>query len=355
MYLYAPFFSAYLESLGVPADNIVWSDFTSDELYRAGAGRGAVDPCFPSKVVIGHIHNLLSRHHRRQPLNAIFLPMFDVLDTHLTHTLGTNACPTVIATPQAARAAFRTGTDAFEERGIRWLSPQVNLADHKLLARQMYECWKPLLGVSPEENERAVEQGFIAQRGWQARIREESRAVIDQLEREQRLGIVMLGRPYHHDPGLNHGIFEEFQKLGYPILSQSTLPIDADLLERLFVDDHPLDIDDVWKHSYSASTSHKVWAAKFVARHPNLIAVEISNFKCGHDAPAYQLVERILEHAGRPYFCFKDIDENKPAGAIRIRTETIHYFLKRHREELIRKEAASWRQDFDRMCAVTSC
>ena len=41
---------------------------------------------------------------------------------------------------------------------------------------------------------------------------------MDQLEREDRIGIVMLGRPYHHDPGLNHEILEEFQKLGYPDL-----------------------------------------------------------------------------------------------------------------------------------------
>ena len=30
----------------------------------------------------------------------------------------------------------------------------------------------------------------------------------------------------------------------------------------MFGDDHPLDIEDVWKHSFSASTSQKVWAAK---------------------------------------------------------------------------------------------
>jgi predicted nucleotide-binding protein (sugar kinase/HSP70/actin superfamily) len=40
---------------------------------------------------------------------------------------------------------------------------------------------------------------------------------LDCLEREDRLGIVVLGRPYHHDPGVNHGIFQELQKRGYPI------------------------------------------------------------------------------------------------------------------------------------------
>jgi predicted nucleotide-binding protein (sugar kinase/HSP70/actin superfamily) len=168
---------------------------------------------------------------------------------------------------------------------------------------------------------------------------------MDQLEREDRIGIVMLGRPYHHDPGLNHEIMDEFQKLGYPIFSQSTLPLDEDLLERLFGEEvragaikHPLDINDVWKNSYSASTNHKVWAAKFTARHPNLVALEISNFKCGHDAPIYGVIEGIIEKSGTPYFCFKDLDENKPSGSIRIRVETIDYFLRRYREEIIRKK-----------------
>jgi hypothetical protein len=116
----------------------------------------------------------------------------------------------------------------------------------------------------------------------------------------------MLGRPYHHDPGLNHEIMEEFQKLGYPIFSQNTLPLDEDMLERLFGEEvragiitHPLDITDAWKNSYSCSTNHKVWAAKFTARHPNLVALEISSFKCGHDAPIYGVIEGIIEQSGR--------------------------------------------------------
>jgi predicted nucleotide-binding protein (sugar kinase/HSP70/actin superfamily) len=115
-------------------------------------------------------------------------------------------------------------------------------------------------------------------------------------------------------------------------------------MERLFGEEvragvikHPLDISDVWKNSYSSSTNQKVWAAKFTARHPNLVALEISNFKCGHDAPIYGVIEGIIERSGTPYFCFKDLDENKPAGSIRIRVETIDYFLRRYREIVIER------------------
>jgi predicted nucleotide-binding protein (sugar kinase/HSP70/actin superfamily) len=84
----------------------------------------------------------------------------------------------------------------------------------------------------------------------------------------------------------------------------------------------------------------KVWAAKFTTRHPNLVALEISSFKCGHDAPIYAVIEGIIEQSGTPYFCFKDLDENKPSRSIRIRVETIDYFLRRYREEVIRKRKA---------------
>ncbi|HEX7288395.1 MAG TPA: acyl-CoA dehydratase activase-related protein, partial [Candidatus Angelobacter sp.] len=320
----------------------------SHEMYKAGAGRGAIDPCFPSKIGIPHVYNLIWVKHAKKPLDVIFFPMIDVLHTFMKKCTGSNACPTVTATPDAVKAAFTKENDVFAENGIRYLDPILNLADRKLFAYQMFQAWAPVLGLSEEENHRAIEAGFQALDECDSGLRRRAREVLDKLEQENRIGIVMLGRPYHHDPGVNHEIMDEFQKLGYPIFSQSTLPLDEDLLDRLFGDEvragvisHPTDISDVWKNAYSASTNHKIWAAKFTARHPNLVALEISNFKCGHDAPIYTVIEDIIEQSGTPYFAFKDLDENKPTGSIKIRVETIDYFLKRYREDLVGKSQAA--------------
>ena len=357
IYTYAPLFSAYFESLGVQPENIIYSDYTSSELYRAGASRGAIDPCFPAKIGISHVYNLIQEKHRKKPLNAIFFPMYDVLHSPLVKLQGSNACPTVTATPETVKAAFTKENDVFGENNVKYVDPVLNFADHKLFAFQMLQAFQPVLGLSEEENDRAVESGFKALQDYETGIRRRARQVLDQLEGEDRIGIVMLGRPYHHDPGLNHEILDEFQKLGYPIFSQNTLPLDEDMLERLFGEEvragaitSPLDIGDAWKNSYSCSTNHKVWAAKFTARHPNLVALEISSFKCGHDAPIYGVIEGIIEQSGTPYFCFKDLDENKPTGSIKIRVETIDYFLRRYREEVIRKRKAS--QDIEAQLAA---
>jgi hypothetical protein len=57
------------------------------------------------------------------------------------------------------------------------------------------------------------------------------------------------------------------------------------------------------------------------------------------------VIEDIIENSGTPYFAFKDLDENKPTGSIRIRVETIDYFLRRYREDLVRKSQVSKQVD----------
>src|SRR6185369_716167 len=346
MYSQTPIFTGYFASLGIKAENIVYSDYTSEELYKEGAKRGAIDHCFPSKLGIPHVHNLLYKIHAKKPLDIIFFPMIDCLTSPLSHTQAARTCPTVATTPAAVKAAFTKEGNLFNEKGVLFMDTFVNLSNPELFERQMYEEFKDVLGLSPEENKRAVEQGYRSLDVFDnVTMRGAAREVLEQLEREDRLGVVLLGRPYHNDPGVNHEILEEFQKLGYPVFAQDCLPIDDDIIWRLFgpevisgETEHPLSISDVWKNSYSENTSRKVWAAKYVARHPNLVALELSSFKCGHDAPIYSVVEEIVEHSGTPYFCFKDIDENKPTGSIRIRVETIGYFLKRYREDIVRNK-----------------
>ncbi len=340
MYAYAPLFQVYFETLGIPSGNMVYSDFTTEEMFRVGSKRGAIDPCYPSKLGLAHVHNLLFEKHRRQKLDCIFFPMFDVLRSPLK-IRASNACPTTALTPEVVRAAFTKESDLFAENGVAYLNPLLDMSKPDLLARQLFAVWQPLLDLSKEENLAAVHAGYEALNRYEADVRKKAREIIDNLEKEGNVGIVLLGRPYHHDPGINLGIPDELQKRGYPVFSQATLPLDSDILERLFgeevregIIESPLDVSDVWKHTFSANSANKLWAAKFTARHPNLIAVELSNFKCGHDAPIYSTIEKIIETSGTPYFAFKDIDENRPTGSIRLRVETIDYFLKLYGKQL---------------------
>ncbi|MFZ1731205.1 MAG: BadF/BadG/BcrA/BcrD ATPase family protein [Bacteroidota bacterium] len=341
MYSQAPFFTAYFLELGIPFENIIFSDHTNDTLFREGSKRGSIDPCFPSKLALAHVHNLIEKKHAQKPLDWIFYPMVDDMPSDLVGTLASKSCPTVVGSVETAKAAFTKEGDMFARVGVQYVQPFINLSEPALAARQMYSDMKALLSLDRKEHEQAMNAGYAAMEAFNAKLRKDAAAVLNEIEAEQRIGIVLLARPYHNDPGINHGILAEFQKLGYPVFTQDSLPSDEQTLEKVFGADiragritNPMEIRDVWKNSYSENTSRKVWAAKYVARHPNLVALELSSFKCGHDGPIYATVQEIVECSGTPYFSFKDIDENRPSGSIKIRVETIGYFLKRYRETI---------------------
>jgi hypothetical protein len=90
----------------------------------------------------------------------------------------------------------------------------------------------------------------------------------------------------------------------------------------------------VWPENYSANSAQKVWAVKFASRHPNVVLLDLSSFKCGHDAPTYGIVESIVSASATPYAALHDIDANKPGGSIKIRVKTYAHSLKLHEEAL---------------------
>ena len=341
LYSLAPLFSGYFESLGIGKSNIIFSDYTSEQLFKEGGKRGVIDPCYPSKVTLSHVHNLLFKKHKKHKLNMIFYPMIGDLKTEIKNTVGCWICPSIVPSAESAKAAFMKEKDLFKERKVQFVNPFLNLADHDLFELQMYDTFKDTLGLSPEENKQAIKEGFRVLNEFKEEMRSKSKKVIADLKKNKRIGVVLLGRPYHKDPGINHEIFTEFQKLGYPVLAQDILPTDPETLQEVFGQDlqmgiiqDPMEISDIWKRSLSSNVNIKLWAAKFVARHPNLVALELSNFKCGHDAPTYNVIQEIIERSGTPFFSMKDIDENKPKGSIKLRIETMHYFLKRYRKEI---------------------
>ena len=338
MYSTAPLWRAYFEALGVPAHNIVFSDFTSEEMWEAGGRYGSIDPCFPSKVAQAHIHDLLLVKHRARPLDFIFFPCLTHLPSFVTGMPDTTACPIVAGAPKVMRAAFTKECDYFAREGVAFVDPAISLNEPNFMKQQMFEAWGERLRVTRDESDFAVEQGWIAMRCFDAEMQRRGMLLLEQLEDEDKVGILVLGRPYHNDPGLNHGVLDEFQALGYPLLSIRSIPKDSEWLGRFFADDAPggniLGVADVWPEAYSTNSAEKVWAAKFAARHPNLVVLDFSSFKCGHDAPTYGMIDSIVSVSATPYSALHDIDANKPSGSIKIRVRTYAHALQRHADKL---------------------
>jgi activator of 2-hydroxyglutaryl-CoA dehydratase/predicted nucleotide-binding protein (sugar kinase/HSP70/actin superfamily) len=335
MYSTAPYFRTYFEALGIPKQNVIFSDPTSEEMWVEGGKYGSVDPCFPSKVAQAHIHNLLFKHHGEKPLNYLFFPILMNVPNFLENVMDGTSCPIVAGVPDVMKAAFTKEIDFFKTRDIEYLDTGLSFTEQHLMARRMFATWGPRLGVSEDESDHAHREGLRALEAFDRDLQDKGRAILETVEAENRIALLMVGRPYHSDPGLNHGIPEEYQVLGYPIVSVRSLPRHPEFTRRFFGEGvNALDINDVWPENYSANSAQKVWAVKYASRHPNLALLDLSSFKCGHDAPTYGIIDSIVNTAQMPYAAQHDLDANKPSGSIKIRVKTYAHSLKMHEEAL---------------------
>jgi hypothetical protein len=119
------------------------------------------------------------------------------------------------------------------------------------------------------------------------------------------------------------------------------LPKSREFLDRFYQEEldqglieTPLQLSHLWPENYSANSAQKVWAANFAAHHPNVAVLDLSSFKCGHDAPTYGLIDSIVQTARTPAAMLHDLDANKPGGSLKIRVNTYAHSLRLQQERL---------------------
>src|SRR5229473_326495 len=269
------FWVAFLRDLGIAPENIVFSSDSSEEQLREfGKGRGTVDCCYPVKTISGHYGELV--FGLKKKIHILLSPMIYSIPSFLHgHVVDSLTCTRVMAGPE-------------------------------VVAGQLYESLKDVLDLGPEETERAVKAGFQALRSFNQKMRDQGRNILSWCAREGRPCILVLGRPYHMDPGIGHEIEADLQAQGYPILWLQYFPIHEDLLDWMFGEEiragrikSAFDISDVWSSSYSGNTNEILWGAKVAARCPWITcALRLSSYECGMDQPTYTPTQKIVEATG---------------------------------------------------------
>jgi predicted nucleotide-binding protein (sugar kinase/HSP70/actin superfamily) len=342
----------FFQALGIPNNRVVFSSDTSEEQMREyGRGRGTVDCCYPVKCISGHYGELVFGQKRK--IDILFSPMIYSLDSFMRgYVLDSLACPRVMAAPENIKAGFLKEADVFAQNGIRYVAPLVSLAEPALVPRQLYETLKDVIEeLTFQETEQAVQQAYKALADFTGEMRARSRAILEWCAREERPCIMVLGRPYHMDSGIGHEIEADLQAYGYPILWMQYFPTDPDLMEWIFgVEirqghiETAFDIRDVWPSSYSANTNEILWGAKVAARVPWIsCAIRLTSYECGMDQPTFTPVQQIIECSGTLFFSFQELDSTKPAGSVKIRVETIAYYLERNSKRIIEQKKAAMR------------
>jgi hypothetical protein len=75
-------------------------------------------------------------------------------------------------------------------------------------------------------------------------------------------------------------------------------------------------------------------AMVLAAHHPNVAVLDLSSFKCGHDAPTYGLIDTVLQTAKTPASALHDLGATKPGGSILIRVKTYAHPLRLQQERV---------------------
>jgi len=342
VYSTAPFLRTYLEALGIEPARIYFSNFTNEDMYLEGAKYGSVDSCFPAKVAQSHVYALMfGKKFSKINFDFIWFPSIVTMPGFISNTVGQTACPIVVGTPRVVYSSFTKEQNLFKKRNIDFIDDSVSFNNKTLLKKELFNTWGSRLKVTKDESDWATEQARKALELNDKQIQEEGKELLDEAIKNSEVVILLLGRPYHSDPGINHEILDEFQSLGFKTLSMRSIPRDTismkkyfgDEMEKGYIED-AFDIRDVWAENYSTNSAQKVWAAKFAARQANIAVVDLSSFKCGHDAPTYAIIDKILGSSRTPHLTLHDIDANKPSGSIKIRVKTFAYTLEQYKKTL---------------------
>lgn len=332
MWIKAPFFNAYFLSLGIKNENIIWSSETNEQMSKDGMKYGSIDPCFPAKVAQAHMHQLL--YHEK--MDYIYFPAITRTLNFLENVVGSTSCPVVQGTPLVMKSSFTTEKDYFSEKETIYVNDAVEFLNIGYLKKQLFQTWGERFGLTKDENAFAVEEGLKALAAFELSLEKRGQEIIEKAEREKGIAVLLIARPYHLDPGLNHQILDEVQALGFPVITMTSIPKNKQWLTKYF-DGNPLDINDVWPENFSTNSAQKVWAAKFAARNPHVAIIDISSFKCGHDAPTYGIIDSITGSAKAAYLTLHDLDQTSPTESFKIRLKTFAYNLNK-RIERMRKE-----------------
>ena len=291
------------------------SSKSSAEVYFKGMATVPSDSlCYPAKLAHGHVMDLIERGITRifypcEPYNFPNDPKSD--DNHFN-------CPIVASYAENIRGNM----DIIREKKIQFIQPFLPIASQKRLSERIFEEFQksfPKEKISKSEIIDAIQSAYQELENYRRDVRKYGEKILERIEKTGEHAIVLVGRPYHIDPEINHGIPEMIQSYNLPIISE-------DALYHLPTQENRLHIVNQW--SYHARLYH---AAQFVSERKNLTLIQLSSFGCGLDAITVEQVKSILESHQKIYTMIK-LDEVSNLGAAKIRIRSLMAALSRREE-----------------------
>jgi len=282
---YLPFWRAFFTELGF---RVVLSERTNRTLINRALEATVAETCFPSKVALGHIQDLLDKK-----VDVLFLPSFIRFPVSNGRRDNAQACPYAQALPYIARASLRLSN-------IKTVEPVLYLQDRRYFNRSM-KMLGAALGKSAGVVSRAQRLAWRAQEAFHRAIAERGNSVLSRMQPGQK-ALVLVGRSYNTcDYGVNMNLPSKIRDLGVQAIPMDFLPL------------HTADMSGL-EAMYWRSGQKILAAARLIRERNGLYPVYITNFGCGPDS---FITHFFRQEMGEKTFLQLEIDEHSAdAGAL---------------------------------------
>jgi predicted nucleotide-binding protein (sugar kinase/HSP70/actin superfamily) len=293
-YTHLPLWAVFFAELGF---NIKLSPKTNSELSSSGMMISGAEFCHPVRVSTGHILHLLES----VSLDYVFVPSH--LETFRVDEVTKSwFCPLVIQNPYYSHAALSNHSNAhkFISVSINFNWPAENIK------KELSEAFKRRLNVSSDMLTRAWDKGIYAQKHFEENCQQHGRLFLEELDRDQRDCIVIIGRPYSvYDYGINLNLPKRIAEYGYPVIPLEFIPYNEKTREEL---------KDAYWNLYWAYGQRMLNAIEYIRKHPNLYPICFTNFKCGPDSYVLTYIEASIKD--KPLLTLEFDEHNSEGGYI---------------------------------------
>lgn len=296
-----PFWNALFTACGF---EVVLSHPSTTKIYANGLRSVMADNiCFPAKLMHGHVEDLA-----KQKVDRIFYPWVVYERNENEHAKNCFNCPIVSGYSDVLKSAI----DPQTRYGIPLDAPVVSFNDEGLLEKSCVE-YLQTLDVPKKLAKKAVKQAQKAQDDYLAQLTERNQEILQRATDENRMVIMLAGRPYHTDPLVEHKISQAIASMGIDVITEHVALNDDDTIFSR------LNALSQW-----AYPNRLFKAANFAAQweKPNLQFVELTSFGCGPDAFILDEVSTILRRSGKNLTILK-IDDVNSIGSLRLRIRSL--------------------------------
>ena len=289
-----PFFHTVFTSLGF---EVVLSEESSRDTYYKGQQTIPSDTvCYPAKLAHGHIMSLLEKG-----ADFIFYPCMSYnvdeggSDNHYN-------CPVVAYYPELLKANMPQLNDD------NFIYPYLDINRKNHTAKALSRALKKY-GITKDQVYGVLNKAYSEQVRYRKKIEAKAQEIILEARKLGKKIIVLVGRPYHTDPEINHGIHKLIASLGLAVVTGDSVANLSKVPE--------LDVLNQWTYH-----SRMYRAAEYVTTQPDMQLVQLVSFGCGIDAVTTDEIRAILEEKEKLYTQLK-IDEINNLGAAKIRLRSL--------------------------------